>query len=216
MLTKQLQRKELLQKNANKEPVSLFELIFQITWLLPSSDWSLSPQDQISFGLEDMLDLRILRALLFFLLLLSGDVESNPGPPKKGKMFDTVASVHTLLEPWKERQRETKDRQISHYTASLIYIDTFTTINKLVWGKKKTNNRSMTTLIKEEEWSFQPWIFQGSLPRQKSQQKKSRWKCLLIRWENFLFRDILAQLFFTESTGNQRDNNKYSLKRNLF
>ena len=99
MLTKQLQRKELLQKNANKEPVSLFELIFHITWLLPSSDWSLSPQDQISFGLEDMLDLRILRALLFFLLLLSGDVESNPGPPKKGKMFDTVASVHTLLEP---------------------------------------------------------------------------------------------------------------------
>ena len=99
MLTKQLQRKELLQKNANEEPVSLFELIFQITWLLPSSDWSLSPQDQISFGLEDMLDLRILRALLFFLLLLSGDVESNPGPPKKGKMFDIVAIVHTLLEP---------------------------------------------------------------------------------------------------------------------
>ena len=73
--------------------------IFHITWLLPSSDWSLSPQDQISFGLEDMLDLRILRALLFFLLLLSGDVESNPGPPKKGKMFDRVAIVHTLLEP---------------------------------------------------------------------------------------------------------------------
>ena len=134
--------KSCCKKNANKEPVSLFELIFQITWLLPSSDWSLSPQDQISFGLEDMLDMRILRALLFFLLLLSGDVESNPGPPKKGKMFDIVASVHTLLEPWKERQRETKDRQISHYTASLIYIDTFTTINKLVWGKKTSSQAS--------------------------------------------------------------------------
>ena len=88
MLTKQLQRKELLQKNANEEPVSSF-----------TSPGCFPPKDQISFGLVDMLDMRILRALLFFLLLLSGDVESNPGPPKKGKMFDTVAFVHTLLEP---------------------------------------------------------------------------------------------------------------------
>ena len=38
-------------------------------------------------------DMRVLHALLFFLLLLSGDVESNPGPPKKGEIFDTVASL---------------------------------------------------------------------------------------------------------------------------
>ena len=44
-------------------------------------------------------DIRVLHAFLFFLLLLSGDVESNPGPPKKGKMFDIVAIVHTLLDP---------------------------------------------------------------------------------------------------------------------
>ena len=92
MLTKQLQRKELLQKNANEEPVSSF-----------TSPGCFPPQigpilHKIKSAL-DMLDMRILRALLFFLLLLSGDVESNPGPPKKGKMFDSVAIVHTLLEP---------------------------------------------------------------------------------------------------------------------
>ena len=38
-------------------------------------------------------EMRVLHALLFFLLLLSGDVESNPGPPKKGKMFDTLAAL---------------------------------------------------------------------------------------------------------------------------
>ena len=176
MLTKQLQRKELLQKNANEEPVSLFELIFQITWLLPSSDWSLSPPDQISFSLEDMLDLRILRALLFFLLLLSGDVESNPGPPKKGKMFDTVASVHTLLEPWKERQRETKDRQISHYTASLIYIDTFTTINKLVWGKKQQINDNFD---KRRRMKFSTLNRSGQPAKAKEPTKEEQMKMLI-------------------------------------
>ena len=43
-------------------------------------------------------------------------------------------------------------------------------------------------------------IFQGSLPKQKNQPKKSRWKCLLIRWDNFFFRKILAELFSKEST----------------
>ena len=38
-----------------------------------------------------MSDMRVVHALLFFLLLLSGDVESNPGPPKKGKIIDTFS-----------------------------------------------------------------------------------------------------------------------------
>ena len=58
-------------------------------------------------------DMRILRALLFFLLLLSGDVESNPGPPKKGKMFDTVGSLSLILE---KKSNERGGQHSTHYT----------------------------------------------------------------------------------------------------
>ena len=34
-------------------------------------------------------DLGMSKAVLFLLLLLSGDVESNPGPPKKGVTSNT-------------------------------------------------------------------------------------------------------------------------------